>query len=244
MKKEKNIKDLLKELFLLTKKEVFTDASLADGSTIRTDDSEFKVGSKVSLVGADGTVTPVVDGDYTLTDGSKLTCKSGVIESIIPASPDASAPMADDATGVMDAVPAPVDGMVPVQDADQPAPSAPAADGDDIASLVEIIKNLTDRISAIEEKVSSTKMAVEKMSAAPAAKPINSSVTGKGTVGDYLTEFKKEYAAKQKRNLDNVLKMSANKKVDAPMVFTKANAAPVAKTKIELPFGGFNISNG
>ncbi len=251
MKKEKTIKALLAELFLLTKKESFLDAKLSDGSIIRTDDDTFKTGSKVSLISEDGSVTPVVDGDYTLEDGSKITCKAGVIESIVPptptTTPDASTA---DATGVNPVIDAPAvmtDATAPVM-APVETPAVESTEDSDMATLIEIIKNLTDRVSALEEKISSTNMAVEKMSSAPAAKPFTS--TAKGTVGDYLEAYRNEHKAKTKAASDRILTFFTDKPAkETPLVFTKttgpvAESKPVNKKDIDLGFGkSFSISN-
>lgn len=232
MKNEKTIKQILKELFLASKREIFTDASLQDGSIIRTDDDMLKVGSKVTLVSQDGTATPVADGSYTLEDGSILVVKSGVIDSITPAAAGTDAPAPADTTGAnptsdepasMDAVPTPVDGITPEQDAEQPAPSAPAADSDDVSQLIEIIKNLTDRVSALEEKVAGTKMAVEKMSAAPAAKPFNEAAKPLSAI-EFLAKFNAEKRAKTDKNKTNVEEVSKSITKETPIVFSKANA--------------------
>ena len=257
MKKEKTIKALLAEIFALTKKESFLDAKLQDGTIIRTDDDMFKTGSKVSLLSEDGTISPVVDGDYHLEDGSLLTIKSGVVEVIVPPAADANAPAVDDTTAANPTVDAPA-GMsteptpVPAMDATTAPAETPAEEStetSDMATLVEIVKNLTERVSALEEKLSSTKMAVEKMSALPAAKPFNANGE-KRTVGDYLEAYRAEHKSKVAFNKERLVsnEFKANRGVEKPLVFSKANKPAAFNTapenRIDLGLGnGFSITN-
>ncbi len=229
MSKNKSITELLRELLfqVTTKKEKFLDATLQDGSTIRTTDDTIKTGSQVSLIGADGTATPVADGEYYLQDGSCLTVKSGVVEAIAPApAPDAPATTADatqanptvDAPAMAAQVDAPVDGVVAPQAADTTAPA-----GGDLATLVQIVKNLADRMQAIEDKVNNTKMAVEKMAAAPAADPINANKGAKMTVAEYLNNYRRDKIANEKKNLEqatkNFLKAKHDRGKETPQEF-------------------------
>jgi len=198
-KNTKSIKEKLVELFQLVKKESFLDAKAADGSILRTTDDAFKTGSQVVLISEDGTSAPAPDGPYTLEDGSSLVIKSSVVESITPADTTAAAPAPDTtaANPTSDAPATMADAVPPV------ATATPDADGDgDMGTMIEIIKNITDRLSALEDAVSATKMSVEKMNSAAAPEVFKAERTGKQTAGEYLENWKKEYKAKNKTLAD------------------------------------------
>jgi uncharacterized protein YukE len=65
--------------------------------------SERVVGGKVELVNADGTLSPMPDGNAELADGFKFTVKDGLIESI-----EGEAPIQEQPAAMAD-VPAPTD---------------------------------------------------------------------------------------------------------------------------------------
>ncbi len=167
---------------------------------------------------------------------------------------EATAPAADDATKVNPTVDSPAvmatetTSTIPAPSGTYDAPAvadAPVDSDGDMATLVGIIKNITDRLAALEEAISSTKMSVEKMSAAPAAAAFNATPATKGTIGEYLEAYKKEIKAKQEAKKEAMLKFSASREVEKPLVFSKANGpAPVAapvKTdnKMDLGLGSF-----
>ncbi len=234
MNKTEKIKQLLAELFLASKKLSFVDVKTSDGCILRTADEALKQGSTVTIVGADGTETAPADGDYTTEDGSVATIKSGVVEVLTPASSDANQPLATDATTAPTATPsetmATADNSAPVPAA---APQAEATETDgDMAQLLEIIKNITDRLSALEEKANQTKMSVEKLAAAPAATAFNANTQSKGTVGDYLKAHKDSHMSKVKANEERVKSLSMKKD-------NKSNGP-----KIDLgSFGKMSVSN-
>jgi hypothetical protein len=242
MKKDsKTIKEKLAELFMLVKKESFLDAKAQDGSILRTADEAFKTGSQVVLISEDGTSAPAADGSYVLVDGSTLVIKSGVVETITPASPDATAtpaPATTSANPTTDAPAAMADATAP----DASAPSAAPADGTDMDSLISIIQNLVERVSALEASTSDTAMSVEKMAAAPAAAAFNSNTPAtKGTVAEYLENYKKEHIAKAadlEKTKTDVLRGIYKK--PTTQTFSKAEAPVVVKKetkKITLDWG-------
>lgn len=248
MKKEKTIKQLFAEILALTKKEAFFDAKLSDGSIVRTDDEAIKQGSKLTLISEDGVVSPVADGDYTLEDGTKITVKSGVVEAIVAAeattSEDASVADATTVNPTVDAPAVMADTTAPTE---APAETSAPAEGD-LAQLLEILKNLTDRVASLEEEIKGTKMSVEKMAAAPAAKAFNSNSGNKETIGDYLAKYKAEHQAKQKANLERVTKFKSEVvKPDAQKFSaTPKNVTekPNNKNLFDFGFGKSSISNG
>ena len=201
MNSKNEIMAKLKELFELTKKVKFADTKLQDGSIIRTE-GDIVMGTKVSLISEDGSITDVPDGDHTLEDGSIITVKSGVIDAIKPA----AAPALD----------TPVDAAVNVKAPEteiktdlptQTAPAAPAAnpatepdadepaEGFDWNMIAEILTDLANRVGALESAAGVAKMEMEAFKKAPAATP----VTFKGkTLMEVIKEENKANASKSK----------------------------------------------
>lgn len=213
------VNSLLMELFSLSKKFAFTDVNLKDGSLLRTADEVLKEGSKVTLVGADGTETKVTDGDLTAEDGSTITVKSEVVEKLTPgASPEAAK---------AETPAAPIDETKKVE-ASTPEATAPATEdnsaeevgGMDMTTLIDTIKNLIERISALEQSYSSTKMEVQKMSAEPAAKPFTNSPYKEGTVGFEIEKFNAE-RKKKKENQAQAFNKVVSKPAPVAVVVTK-----------------------
>ena len=56
-----------------------------DGAMISYEGEKLDVGVAVKMVGADGISSDITDGEYELEDGSKVTVKGGLVESIVPA---------------------------------------------------------------------------------------------------------------------------------------------------------------
>lgn len=224
------IKEKLKELFALSKKLSFFDAKLKDGSILRTADEALNKGSKVVLISADGVESEVADGDHTSEDGSVINVKSGVIEAITAPSAEAPAEMAAPA-------PAPVEGEKAEQS---------SYDGD-MTSLMEIIKNLTDRIAALESSTSDTKMTVEKMSAEPAAKPFNFEPMAEGTIGAALAKYKADHKEKEELRKKQMMEFSSKRKPEAKAQEFKSNSKPNSTEPKPFNFnfgGGFSIEGG
>lgn len=224
--KEKTIKTLLKELFAISKREEkydfkvthknFTDAKSIDGSILRTPDATIVAGSKLTIIGTDGTEVPAPVTDYTCEDGSIISVKTeGIVDSITPAPAVADAPVAVATTDATPA-PAPVDNMAaaPIsgdtaQDVMALAPNKneDVFTADDAKALMETIKNLTDRIAAIEEKVHNTNMTVQKMGAMPGAEPINKSAI-KSILPAGLELMRADYKKKELASQNNFDKVS------------------------------------
>lgn len=242
--KKNQINKLLKELFALSKRIEFFDAKLKDGSILRTEDSAIQKGSKVTLVSKDGVSSDVPDGDHTSEDGSTITVKSGVVDAIAPATPEKANEKMENPTAGK------IEGTNPVP-TNMDAPAAPAADADadyDWGMVLDTIKNLTDRIAAIEEKVSSTSMAVEKMSAEPAATPFINSPYGEfkeGTVGYELAKFRAAKKAKEEAAKANALKFAQERNSKESNVKAQAfNRAAQAPTPAPSNNKDFNIDFG
>lgn len=168
--KEK-FRDLIKEL----KNENFTDVQAADGTTYRIEGSgPAAQGNKITCIGADGTETPAPDGPVTLSDGTSVVVKNGVIDSITPASSDATAapatdtkptpntPPADTATPAMAATPA--DSAAPLTVDNNAPQDAQTSTSSTDPKVIEALQMIMDRLDALESKSSETTMAVEHMS--------------------------------------------------------------------------------
>lgn len=184
-KNEKTIKifEKLREIFNLTK-EHFADCTLTDGSILRSEGDMIE-GAKVSLVGADGTVTAVPDGDLVLSDGTKITVKSGVIATLIaPAAPAEATPTPADATAApeapaaMDATPAETAPAAESVPTDAPAATEEDSYGD-LAAVADAVNQLASRVAALENALNDAMTANTEMSkkleafaATPAATPV------------------------------------------------------------------------
>ena len=258
MTNKEKIAEKLKELFALTKKFSFLDINLQDGKGIlRTTDATLVKGSPVTLVSPDGTEGVYPDGDTTAADGSVISVKSGVVDAITPPSAakanekmeeSATRPAAKNTTTAtpnekMDAAPAPVDGA--------PAEQSSYDDvegGLDMDMLTGIITNLTDRIAALEGKLSDTSMTVEKMSAAPAAKPFNYDPFGENTIGSELDKYKAAQKSKAKFNQDKMVELSkkaATTPTPKAQEFKQNLNMPAKKNSSRDLFGGsFSIEGG
>lgn len=179
--KQNDIMKKLRELFELTKKK-FADVKAQDGSILRVD-GDVAVGSKVCIISEDGAITEIPDGDHTLEDGTVLTVKSGVIENITPAEEE----MTTDTSGLKPAVDEvgkkkKVDtkkdettGSTMSVNVVDPEIEPQNFDWDMIA---EIITDLSNRVSALEQALGSTqaentdlKKQFAAFKKAPAAEP-------------------------------------------------------------------------
>ncbi|HWY35506.1 MAG TPA: hypothetical protein VNX68_12745 [Nitrosopumilaceae archaeon] len=246
MNKKDKITEKLKELFALTKKLSFYDCTLADGSILRTEDDAIGKGSKVTLISKDGVSSEVADGDVTSSDGSVITVKSGVVDSIAPASPEKANEKMEEvdpnpaSKGLKSKMAVPhIDDVSEIKEAED----APM----DMDMLEGVIKNLVDRIAALESKISDTSMTVEKMSAAPAAKPFNFDPHGKNTIGESLDAYKAEHKAKIAAREKQMMDFHAEKRVSVkPEAQTfSSNSTEIKKKPFDFNFGGsFSIDNG
>ena len=236
MNKKDTIKEKLRELFALTKKLSFFDAKLKDGSILRTEDEALNKGSKVVLISVDGVESEVSDGDHTSVDGFVINVKSGVIEAITDAA---------DAVKTEEAI-APIENAEATTDATSTPDAVEGVDGADITSLMECIKNLTDRVAALESSSSETTMTVEKMSAEPAAKPFNFEPMGNGSIGSELERYKNEHKAKLATREKQMMDFAKVRNTPSPVEFSlneKSNNQPKPKTFNFNLGGGFDISS-
>lgn len=66
---------------------------LKNGSKVTYEGEKLDIGVAVKMVNADGTNSEMPDGEYELADGSKLTVKGGLVESIVPVASTEPPPM-------------------------------------------------------------------------------------------------------------------------------------------------------
>lgn len=181
MSNKNDIYTKLKELFNLTKvSEKFEDVTLKDGSCLRGD---LIPGAKLQLVSVDGTVSDAADGEYELSDGRKLSIKSGVVDSISDAqvattAPDTSVP--DATVPVVTPTDEPMATDIPVTDPSTTDGASDAPHDEEIESMLpQIVADLATRVGALEKalgdaKAQNMEMATQlaKFSKEPAATTI------------------------------------------------------------------------
>lgn len=193
MSKKVEIYEKLKELFNLAKEsettvEVkFEDVKLKDGSMLRGD---LKLGSKMQIVAADGTISDAADSEYELEDGRKLTIKSGVIDNITEVAPATEAPATPTDEPMAAAAP-----EAPVAEVAPEAPAEAEMDG----MLPTIVADLASRVAALEaalgdaNKLNADMSAViEKMSKEPGAPAIIRTSVAE----NFSTDKKEDYFTK------------------------------------------------
>ena len=236
---EKNIlKEKLKELFSLSKKMSFFDVKLKDGSILRTADEAINKGSQLTLIGADGIEVAPTDGDHTTEDGSVINIKGGVCDSITPASP-AIANEKMDATTTTDSTSTPA----PVAE----SPAVETSEDANMSQLMEIVKNLVERIAALEAGSADTKMTVEKMAAMPASKPFNKGPLDDNSIFSVLEKFKADKKEKESKRKEAFEKVMSDKTTENFKAETTNMKKPVETKKNDFTFnlgGGLSISSG
>lgn len=240
--KENKLKDLLKELFALAKTEKFADITLKDGSILRTSDDTLVKGSQVKLVSVDGVESEAPEGDVTSNDGSVITIKSGVVDSIT------SAPLpTEDPSAMSVPVVAPKTETAPSAEIEIETETEKEMNSMDMENLLTLMKNLVERVAALESSISSTAMTVEKMAAAPAAKPFNFDPYGENTIGSELEKYKAEHKAKASAREKALLEFSSKRKVETPMEFSAIKTNKVNPSTNNAPIlfpGSFSIDGG
>jgi hypothetical protein len=121
-----------------SKKKFAMDWKLKDGTAIQTtdpvngDDGKLDVGDAVMITGADGSATPAPDGDLVLEDGTKISVAGGLIVNV-------EAPSSEEGGKAGDA----------------------QMSADFKAEYEKTIKILSDRLTAIESKLSDANKTIE-----------------------------------------------------------------------------------
>jgi len=162
----KEFKDELKETLDLLKgvAETFAgknaDFKVYPDSQIKVSDKV--VGGKVELVGADSKLQAAPDGGYELSDGSKFTVKSGLIQSIEGEAKPAKKPakkegekMDDETSEDMKAAPKEDEKMDDETDVEASSDEAPAEDP--LKPINDTISSHTDSIAALASAVAEIK---------------------------------------------------------------------------------------
>ena len=140
----------VKEGQLVSVKEIFLDAKLADGTQIKVEGDSLVEGAKVVVVTEEGEV-PAPDAVHELEDGSKVETKDGVIVRIEPAMEELEAEQVVPAVGEQVGVPEQIELM---------------------DMLKEFIKRMSDKMASMENKMSSVEQKFEAFKKEPAAKKI------------------------------------------------------------------------
>jgi len=66
----------------ITKEQQMAMAILADGTEVYSPDAEFKVGSELFVMDAEGNPVPAPDGEHTTAEGKVIVVSGGVIAEI------------------------------------------------------------------------------------------------------------------------------------------------------------------
>lgn len=113
----------------------FIDAKTSDGKILHSEGESFVIGSKVSYMNTDGTLSDVEDAVYTLEDGSTLTTVGSVITEVTEASADSTEAKTD----------TPVEANSTVELSKQ------------INDVAELISSLTDEMVNLKKEISTLK---------------------------------------------------------------------------------------
>lgn len=120
------------------------DVTTKDGQPM-TIEGDIAVGSKCSMKDASGALTPCPDGEYELSDGTKIKCAGGLITDVAPATP-AAPPAMPEMESRMSAV---ENALKALTD----------------SKFTEENQKLNEKISALETQLAEMKAANEKFSA-------------------------------------------------------------------------------
>jgi len=184
-----NIKNQLKQILL-------ADATLKldDNSIVSTNSIDPAVGVAIFTMNADGTLTPMVDGDYTFEDGTQFTVANGLIASYGSFLPADTADMADVA-------PAPTDAVDP--------------DAAEDTAETQALTDLTARVASLEDTVNQVMELLQELTTTSQdmSKKINK--IGKQPAVDPIKENKKEAMANNNVS-ESFLKSRKNKKILMP----------------------------
>lgn len=173
--------------------------------------SDKSVGGKVEAIQADGSLTPVEDGEYVMDNGFAFVVKDGMIESIITedANEPASAETPSEDKAEVKAADAPVSGDttdVPVE-----SPAEEAAPEDVSNDVLE----LEARVTALEEKLTEClsmmeSMNMQKAESLAAIEAFNKEVTQLNSNIQTLAKVPVEFS---KTNKANVVEESKEEKM-------------------------------
>jgi hypothetical protein len=138
-----------------TVKEIFVDAKLIDGTVVKVEGDSVVEGAKVVVVTEQGEL-PAPDGVHELEDGSKIETKDGAIVMVSPAEVEK---VEDDASG---------------PDANEMPPvGGEKVDVEMMDLLKEFIKKMSEKMNAMEAKLSSVQSEFNSFKKEPAGKKIS-----------------------------------------------------------------------
>lgn len=153
--------------------ELAAEVELKDGSKISYEGEKLDIGVAVKMVNADGTSAELVDGEYELADGSKMSVKGGLVESIMPA--DTVEPLAPE----MD-----MNARLAALEAEL---SALKSNEDKVKSLMSRLEAIEQTAKKTQEGLKTTLEAMDAIIETPAAEPI----TGKAKAYEEMTNHEK-----------------------------------------------------
>ena len=146
-------------------KEIFTDATLKDGTKIKVRGTGLENGSKV-YVDQDGTELPAPDGTHELEDGTKIETKDGVIISIINVSDEEKGP------GEKTETPA-EEGDEPTSPVDKETTKSQSEHFDEMYNMMkEFVTKVSQKMNEMDNSYSALKSEFEAFKKEPASKPI------------------------------------------------------------------------
>ena len=142
----------------IKKEEQMAMAILADGTEVYSPDAEFKVGSELFVMDADGNPVPAPDGEHTTAEGKVIVVSGGVIAEIkepVEEEPKVEIEIEEEKQAAFDGV-------------------SREEFESTINSLVEAFEAKIAALNAEKETLSST---IEKMSKQPAVDSVKKSTT-------------------------------------------------------------------
>lgn len=177
-------------------------------------DSEMKisdksVGSKVEMIGADGSLSDAPDGDYVMDNGFSFTVKDGMIESIVGEEAPVEA-KEEDVPAEDEEVPADEEEVkaedVPVEE-EVPAEDAPDEMDARVKALEDKVAELLDMIAGMVEQKMEADKAVEAFTAEVKSLNENIQLLAKVPVEFSKTNTKKVVEESKEEQLFNVAKL-------------------------------------
>jgi hypothetical protein len=139
-------------------KEIFVDAKLIDGTVVKVEGDSVVEGAKVVVVTEQGEL-PAPDGVHELEDGSKIETKDGAIVMVSPAEVEELEYPKDVASG-----PNPNE---------EPPVGGEKVDVEMMDLLKEFIKKMSEKMNAMEAKLSSVQNEFNSFKKEPAGKKVS-----------------------------------------------------------------------
>jgi hypothetical protein len=166
------IKGLMKEFGFAVEKEIFIDAKLSDGTSVKVEGDALSEGAKVVVITEQGEI-PAPDGVHELEDGTKIETKDGAIVRVEEVVAEVDARMKDKPEKMEEV-------EVPVE---VPAEIAPVANEvvdaivEAIVPLMEEVKVLVEEMKKMKEGMKAIEGDFNSFKKQPAAAPIKNGKT-------------------------------------------------------------------